>query len=629
MRPFGPGPWRQLWGLALAVPLVAGLDRLPATTLGQGLRELDSQLDGVFFRLRGVRPPPADPVILAIDADSLELGELLSPSERAASPLWREMGPWPWPRALQARLVASVLEQGAARVLVNLEYSQPSPFGAADDAAFAAILAPWRDRVHLAIRYGVRDRQGLEQVRLDQPIHRLAPPGLTTLLLSPQGVAEAVPGRVWLERNLAGFPPPLPRPLAFLAAERPLPLAPMGLNLHGPAGSLLAVPAWQVRDTPAGFWRGRTVLFGATSLALGDRQETPFGPQSGTEVQGVAVANVLEGRGLGTLPGPAEPLLLLAWGLGAWWWLGRGGSAGRTVLRLLALLAFTLLAGWGLWAGALLRLPLAAPLLAALAGGGTLALGQVLVESRERTYLHQLLSRRVSPTLLRDILRNPGPIWTQAGGSRARCVVLFSDLVGFTPLSASLPPDELFSLLNRYFELMAAAVLAEQGLLDKFIGDAVMAEFGVPRSRGDREEARAAVRAALAMQRGLEGLNGELAAAGRPPLRHGIGLHVGEVIAGNLGASQRLEFTVVGATVNVASRLEGLTRRLPGHPILISAELLALLSGEVEVEALGAHRIEGWPAPLEVFGLRGVLPPTDGPECARRAPPSLEPDGGA
>jgi adenylate cyclase len=239
---------------------------------------------------------------------------------------------------------------------------------------------------------------------------------------------------------------------------------------------------------------------------------------------------------------------------------------------------------------------------------------QALGESRERAYLHQVLARRVSPTLLRDILRNPGPIWTQSVGSRARCVVLFSDLVDFTALSASLAPDQLFALLNRYFEEMAAAVLAEQGLLDKFIGDAVMAEFGVPRSRGDRQEARAAVRAALAMQRGLERLNHELVAAGQAPLRHGIGLHVGEVIAGNLGASQRLEFTVVGASVNVANRLERLTRHYPQHPILISAELLALLPGELEVEPLGAHQLKGWPEPLEVLALLGL-----------RAPAPLEP----
>lgn len=625
MKPLGPGRWRRLWWLALALPLLAGLDQQAITPAGQALQLADAQIAWLAFRLRGARPAPADPVLLAIDADSLQLAALLSPAARAASPLWRQMGPWPWRRALQAQLIARVLEQGAARVLVNIEYSQPSPFGPADDAAFQATLAPWRERVHLAVRYGRSERQGVEQVVLATPVHGLGAPGLTTLLQSPQGMAEAVPGQDWLDQHLAGFPLPHPRPMAFLVDQRPLPQAPMGLNYIGPSGSLARVSAWQVLDTPDGFWRGRTVLFGATTPELGDQQETPFGPQSGTEVLGVAIANALAGQGLRLLPPALEAGLLLLWGLAAWWWLSRSTTAGRSVMVMLGLVALALLAGWGLWAGALLRLPLAALLLGTLAGGGTLAIQQVLVESRERAYLHQLLSRRVSPTLLRDILRNPGPIWTQAGGSRARCVVLFSDLVGFTSLSVGLPATELFTLLNRYFELMASAVLAEQGLLDKFIGDAVMAEFGVPRSRGDVEEARAAVRAALAMQSGLEALNRELAAVGRPPLRHGIGLHVGEVIAGNLGAAQRLEFTVVGATVNVASRLEGLTRRFPEQPILISGELLALLPGELDVVPLGVHTLKGWPEPLEVFGLRGVRPRAGGPQWSDCPLPSPAP----
>jgi adenylate cyclase len=112
------------------------------------------------------------------------------------------------------------------------------------------------------------------------------------------------------------------------------------------------------------------------------------------------------------------------------------------------------------------------------------------------------------------------------------------------------------------------------------------------------------------MQTSLERLNAELAAAGRPTLRQGIGLHFGEVIAGNLGSSQRLEFTVIGAAVNVASRIEGLTRRFPDHPILLSAAVLALLPDQLEVVPLGAHLLKGLPEPVEVYGLVGLRDPS-------------------
>ena len=392
-----PGLGRRLWWLALALPLLAGLDRASLTPLGQGPRLLDDQLLQTFFLLRGARPAPADPVILAIDADSLELGELLSPGERQASPLWRQMGPWPWPRALQARLAAHVLEQGAVRVLFNIEYSQPSRYGPADDRAFAASLAPWRQRVHLAVHYGVRQEGGLVQSRLRRPTHQLGAPGLTTLLQSPRGVVEAVPGEDWIRSRLGDFPPPLPRPMAFLARSAPPPLAPMGLNYPGPAGTMPRVPAWKLLEAPPSTWRGRTVLIGVTAPGLGDLQETPFGPMAGTEIQAVALANVLQNRGLIRLPLAGDGLLLLGWGGVVGLLLRRPASAGGTLQLVLLLAAGVLLTGWALWAVALLRLPLAALLLAPACGGGVRAVGQGLAESRERAYLHQVLSRRVSP----------------------------------------------------------------------------------------------------------------------------------------------------------------------------------------------------------------------------------------
>ncbi|CAK6690227.1 adenylate/guanylate cyclase domain-containing protein [Synechococcus sp. BA-124 BA4] len=598
----------RVWWLALAVPLVVALPAFRLTPPGAALARLDGQARGQFFRWRGPRTAPADPLILAIDGESLRLADLLGTDERQASPLWRRMGPWPWPRALQAELAATALRGGARRVMINIEYSQPSRYGPADDAAAQALLTPWRQRVHLATGYALERRQGLEQIKLRRPLLALGPSGLTTLLQSEAGVAEAVPGRRWWREQLAGFALPHPLPMAFLARPEALEEEPLGLNYRGPAGTLPSLSAWRIQQAPTGIWKNRTVVIGATAPELGDQLETPFGAMSGSEVLATAVGNVLAEDGLRTASGPATGLLLLLWGGGALALLARPSSALGTIAVAVALMAAGLGLTYGLWLWAQLDLPLAALLLAPLLGGGLRAAGQARQELRERAYLHQVLSHRISPTLLHDILRNPAPIWNQAAGVRCRCVLLFSDLVDFTPLSASLEPAELFDLLNRYFEVMAAAVLAEQGLLDKFIGDAVMAEFGVPRSRGDQIEARAAVRAALAMQRGLQTLNRALAEKNRPPLRHGIGLHVGEVIAGNLGSSQRLEFTVVGASVNVASRLEGLTRRYPQHPILISGDLLALLPGELVVEPLGPHPLKGWPDPLRVFALLGLEP---------------------
>jgi adenylate cyclase len=590
-------PWRQGWRLVLVAALLA------APWLGAG----DATVHFLLFRLRGAGRPPQQLVILDVDQDSVALSDRLTPEEIAASPLWRRMGPWPWPRRLQADLAAEVLERGARQVVFTLLYPQPSSFGLADDQAFVRRLAPWRDRVVLIAGYGAEQdsASGLELVQLRWPVYELGSVGLDALLEGATGAIEAIPGRHWQQHTLAEFPLPHPPALAFAAAGREPPDAVLGLNFLGPAGTVPTLSAWQVQQQPPGFWQDRIVVIGRTPSRLADRRPSPFGPLSSVELQAVALATVLQDRGFRAVPGPVALLLLLGWaglGLGL---LGRPPAAMATArMALLLALAALLAAALAWWAG--WWLPVTALVAAPLLGGGSRALSQWRGESRERAYLHQVLARRISPALLDDILREPGPLGTQLGGSRLRCAVLFTDLVGFTPLCARLEPAALFALLNRYFEVIAAVVIAENGLLDKFIGDSLMAEFGVPRSRGDAEEALAAVRAALAMQTELERLNAELLSRGEPTLRQGIGIHVGEVIAGNLGSSQRLEFTVVGATATLASRIEGLSRDFPAFPALISGAVLDLLPDRLDVEPLGEHRLKGWPHPIAVYGLRGL-----------------------
>jgi adenylate cyclase len=598
------GRWGWVWRSALVGSLVAA----PL------VEAADAHWHSLAFRLRGQRRPPPALVILDVDEASLGVADRLPPEQIAASPLWRRMNAaWPWPRALQAELAALVLERGARQVVFTLLYPQPSRFGTADDQAFVERLRPWRERVVLPAGYGLeRDpASGLELLQLRRPVVALGPVGLDALLEGPGGSMEAIPGGAWQQQALAGFPLPHPPALAYASARRSPPTADLGIDFPGPAGTVPVVSAWEVLQQPPGFWRERIVVFGRTPSRLADRRPSPFGPLSSVELQAAALATVLDGRGFRPLPLPGSALLLLGWGALALVLLARPGQAGGTAATAMALAAVGLGGGWLAWLAGW-WLPVTALLAAPLAGGGGRAFGQWLRESRERAYLHQVLARRISPSLLADILREPGPLGTQLGGSRTRCVVLFADLVGFTPLCERLPPPALFALLNRYFEAIAAAVIAEEGLLDKFIGDALMADFGVPRSRGDAAEALAAVRAALAMQAALERLNGELMIQGQPTLRQGIGIHVGEVIAGNLGSAERLEFSVVGATVNLASRLERLSRRYPHCPVLISGEVLALLPDQLEVDSLGEHRLEGWSRPIAVYGLRGlrISPPS-------------------
>jgi len=204
--------------------------------------------------------------------------------------------------------------------------------------------------------------------------------------------------------------------------------------------------------------------------------------------------------------------------------------------------------------------------------------------------------------VLAEILANPDSFAQTLGGKRCQVVILFADIRDFTTLATAMAPEELVNLLNRYFELMVGAILKEQGTIDKFIGDAVMAEFGTPIFRGDKVETCAAVRAALGMRQALQELRQTLAQEGKPLIFNGIGINIGEVVAGNLGSSQKLEYTVIGDPVNVASRIEGLTKTL-GHDILISEAVQQLVQDDFETIALGTFQLKGRSEPVGIYGV--------------------------
>jgi len=191
------------------------------------------------------------------------------------------------------------------------------------------------------------------------------------------------------------------------------------------------------------------------------------------------------------------------------------------------------------------------------------------------------------------------------GGELVPVTVLFSDIRAFTTISERMPPRELLDFLNEYFTGMVEIVLDHRGVVDKFIGDAIMAVFGTPGPESD--DPLHAVLAAIEMRERLAAINESFEARGLPEIRTGIGLHYGQVVAGNMGHSERMEYTVIGDTVNVASRLEGLTKEY-GADILISGELHALVKHAIEAEPIDEVRVKGRSKPITVHRVIGRRP---------------------
>jgi adenylate cyclase len=209
------------------------------------------------------------------------------------------------------------------------------------------------------------------------------------------------------------------------------------------------------------------------------------------------------------------------------------------------------------------------------------------------------LSRYFSPDIAAGI-RDGSAAFLQAGGREQDVVVLFSDLAGFTRTCAGLTPTQSLQLLSEYQERMVAAIFEAGGTLDKFIGDGIMATFGTPVPMPDAADR--AVRAARGMMAALASLNEVRTARGEPPLAHRIGIHAGPAVVGNIGTSQRLEFSVIGDTVNVANRIEAAGKKL-GRPVLISAAVMARLQTPTPTEAMGQVTLDGQPEAVELYAL--------------------------
>ena len=221
---------------------------------------------------------------------------------------------------------------------------------------------------------------------------------------------------------------------------------------------------------------------------------------------------------------------------------------------------------------------------------------------KERDREREVFGRVVSPEVREKLLGGELGL----GGETLYISVLFSDLRGFSTMSESMSPQEVVDMLNEYLTEMTRSVRPWNGYVNNFIGDAIVVVFGAP--VGPEEVERRAACAALAMRDALAKLNLRRVARGDCELETGIGISAGEVVAGQIGSPERMLYTVIGDAVNVAARLESLTKDKLGHPILVTRAVAHALEGEpgILVHPLGAEKVKGRNEPVEIFGLHRV-----------------------
>ncbi|MBF0545557.1 MAG: adenylate/guanylate cyclase domain-containing protein [Candidatus Riflebacteria bacterium] len=382
-----------------------------------------------------------------------------------------------------------------------------------------------------------------------------------------------------------------------------IPLDYRGLALVGFLGGANALETYSVLDIlenkiPPEKIRDKIVLIGGTAAELHDSFHTPFarkGEMPGVELHGHLLECLLAGKFLREITGPYWwAFLLLLAGFLSILTNFFGPINGALCIGFLSFSMFPvvpyLFAQQGLFVNPFdLWLCMGISWISA-------TLANDIFLRREKNTLTKLFRQYVSPNLLNELLENPDSI--ALGGARKEAIILFADIRGFTTVCEERPPEEVISLLNRYFNSVSQKIFDNGGVLDKYIGDGLMAFFGVPINHGN--EAEKAVRSALQMKAEMGKLNADATEKQPFPFKKiGIGIHGGEVVVGNVGSEKHQEYTLLGDTVNVAARLEALSTQ---GEILISSWVKEKLPPERFIlKPVGALKVKGRKSVVDAF----------------------------
>lgn len=392
---------------------------------------------------------------------------------------------------------------------------------------------------------------------------------------------------------------------------------------------------WLENSIPADAIRDQIVLIGSTAPSLRDLFEVPFSrfhsgvemfQLPGLEIHANRIATLLDSRSnsaalIWTMPGWGNRLLLvvsLLAGLAL-------GEAIPTLRR--SVLVVTAVAGAGaagllgllfwsqVWVGTAL------PLTGLLSMAGAAWLRRGAVSQQHSQQIRRLLGQATSPAVAQQLWDQREELLSNGRfeGQQLPITVLFTDTASFTSVSERLSPRELMDWLNRGMAICVPAVTRRGGMVNKFTGDGMLAVFGVPVRQDPTAEAAAALEAAREIQAGLEQLNAELLQEGAPEMRVRAGIHSGEALVGSMGSADRIEYAVIGDTVNCASRLESLDKqRHKGvMRVLLSSNTLDILDPtirqQLQLESWGSVQVKGRDEPLEVSELRMDSAPATSP----------------
>jgi len=590
--------------------LMLALVALGATGLGIAayatnlLRTLDLNTMNSRFAIRGNQRP--HPNILLVNINDTSLSQI--PQQ------------WPFPRAIDGKVINNIAAQHPKAIAFDVQFSQQSSQGQKDEVAFLNALGNANGRIVLSWTvtdpsngdvqlFGLAQTQKALRQAGVQPGMGLFPdePGgfdremeysinkLDTFAVVTAGVAtghqiKPFSGKRWID---------------FAGPAGTFPSVSFAQAYYGTTTGTSTGP-----KLPSNTYTGKIVVIGATAPVLLDIHPTPTDPgMPGPEVQANAIATVLGGFPLSSVPGWIDVLLIVVLGVAvplASIWVRPAISIGIAVLLGIVFAIFVQLmfnAGWVVS----FVYPLGALVLAAV---GALAV-QLVTEAFERIRTVDLFARFVPEDVVDEVLKSADGL--RLGGIQREGTVMFTDLRGFTSFSESLTPAQVIEVLNHYLSEMSDAILDNGGTLVAYMGDGIFAVFGAPLEQPDHAD-RALRTAREMLETRLPRFNEWIRSQGLGDgFRMGIGLNSGRVMSGHVGSERRVEYAAVGDTTNTASRIEGLTKGTPHQLLLSDSTREALVQPAEDLVFVDEVDIRGRVSRMKLWGLNESAPPSPAP----------------
>ena len=567
----------------------------------RALLSLDNRVSDFFVRKQALSLSP-DPDIVIVDIDNNSLAAMVD-----------KAGRWPWPRSVHGELVEGIEKQQPKAIVFDILFSESDVYRPEDDAYFNKAIRQTHNVYFPMLRLEHEDdTQWVKLKSVAEPLGLLptpeADPEASVALLLPQvvekpswraGTINYNEDKDGIGRNydlyIEAYGWRIPSLPARLAADLHYTLPDTQHIILGWRGGALAykrIPYAELDDDfskqqpqrdPHEF-KNKIVIVGATASGMHDIRATPVASlYPGVEILATAIDNLKNHgymlRAPDAIPALLAVLLVLA--------LLAGFRARLSPFRIGAVLvpASAIVLGASYLA---VRYRYLLPVFSSLAFAWffyfAAALHSYLKERRAREQAVRMFNRFLDPHVVKQLV-DQGQTVQSLSGQMRDISVLFSDIRGFTALSETRPPQEIVALLNRYFSKQVEVIFRHGGTLDKFIGDAIMAFWGAPLD--DPNHAQHAIDAALEMSEVLEQLKAELGA----DFDIGIGIHSGPAVVGFIGSEQKLDFTVIGDTVNLASRIEGLTKGV--SRILVSSETVKRANQAFDFIDRGSYKVKG------------------------------------